>query len=312
MLEASDVDGFLTLYERYVSSGKFTPEVMSLTQSLLPTVLMRQLGSQEMSPPTIVKLWRLVRGGQLLLIDNDLRARINAEIDSALNAGGETDQGPAVHLAMLEDTIKAPKRGRMADLRAALQEAEQMHRVAVVSTFNVTTWSASDAFDYRKNLCASHQERQFLVAVSQYFPSLKAYPNVPLRNFIDADRLGPVLPQRCREYLWRAELDVLLCTPDEDPVAGIELDSSHHDTERAQERDELKNMLFMLAGMPLVRIRAGDTSLVRAEDFYDLLQSYKSSLESIRPRRLRPRRTHDGLAPAGTAAQRTSTPRRKT
>jgi Protein of unknown function (DUF2726) len=79
---------------------------------------------------------------------------------------------------------------------------------------------------------------------------------------------------------------------------GIELDSIHHDSEEAVERDELKNRLFKLAGPPLVRIRAADTKAVRADDFYNLLMSQSKTLDSLRPRRLRPRRTHEFLVPA--------------
>ena len=43
---------------------------------------------------------------------------------------------------------------------------------------------------------------------------------------------------------------MLLCIADEDPVMGIELDSLNHDSEKVVERDELKNLLFKLAGCP--------------------------------------------------------------
>jgi hypothetical protein len=176
--------------------------------------------------------------------------------------------------------------------------ATEVKRVAIVSTFNVGVWSAVDAFDFRKNVCASQQEKEFIRAVRQYFPSLQAYPNLPLRSFIDIARLEGTVPVRARSYAWSAQVDVLLCTADEDPVAGIELDSVHHDTDDATERDELKNLLFNLSGLPLIRIRAGDEKAVRAEDFYDLLMSESKTLDAIRPRRLRPRRTHDFLVPA--------------
>ncbi len=45
------------------------------------------------------------------------------------------------------------------------------------------------------------------------------------------------------------------------------------DSGEAVERDELKNLLFKLAGLPLVRIRAADTKAVRAEDFHDLMMA---------------------------------------
>lgn len=129
------------------------------------------------------------------------------------------------------------------------------------------------------------------------------YPNLPLRNFIDIDKLEGTEPLRARGCAWSAQVDVLLCTVDEDPIAGFELDSMHHDTEDARERDELKSLLFKLAGLPLVRIRADDERAFRAEDFYDLLMAESKTLDFIRPRRMRPRRTHDMLVPADAVSR---------
>ncbi|MFC5431471.1 hypothetical protein ACFPTO_22085 [Paraburkholderia denitrificans] len=49
-------------------------------------------------------------------------------------------------------------------------------------------------------------------------------------------------------YAWSAQVDALLCIADEDPVAGIELDSAHYDTDDSAERDEMKHLLFNLSG----------------------------------------------------------------
>jgi hypothetical protein len=142
----------------------------------------------------------------------------------------------------------------------------EVKRIAIASAFPFGTWSTVDAFNFRKNLCASRQEFEILRAVRQYFPALQAYPNQPLRNFIDIDKREATVPLRARTYAWSAQVDVLLCTTDEDPVMGIELDSVHHDSDEVVERDELKHLLFGLAGLPLVRIRAADTKAVHAED----------------------------------------------
>ncbi|MGY6154322.1 DUF2726 domain-containing protein [Paraburkholderia graminis] len=64
------------------------------------------------------------------------------------------------------------------------------------------------------------------------------------------DVCTPTLSVRARSYAWSPQIDVLLCTADGDPVAGIELDSVHHDTDHATERDELKNLPFNLSAPP--------------------------------------------------------------
>ena len=183
-------------------------------------------------------------------------------------------------------------------LRAPVAALYRDEAFAIAGSFSFGIWSAVDAFYFRKNLCASQQEFELLRTVGLYFPSLQAYPNQPLCNFIDVEKLGAMVPLRVRNYAGSAQVDVLLCTSEEDLVVGIELDSVHHDSEEAAERDELKNQLFKLAGLPLVRIRAAGTKAVRAEDFYDLMMAESQTLDMLRPRRLRPRRTHDFLVPA--------------
>lgn len=300
-LEARDVEGFLKAYAEYRQEHSGEPALTALTQRVFPAQLREAFKADRLSPSTIVLLWRLIRESRLLLVEDDLLVAINLRIDEALKQVDPAAKVPAPRLVTFEELQESRERPtrQAAPARVAAME---MKRVAVVSAFTIGTWSAVDAFDFRKNACASQQEREFLKAVRQYFPSLQAYPNLPLRNFIDIDKLEGTVPLRARGYAWSAQVDVLLCTVDEDPIAGFELDSVHHDSEDARERDELKNLLFKLAGLPLVRIRADDERAVRAEDFYDLLMAESKTLDVIRPRRMRPRRTHDMLVPAEAAS----------
>jgi Protein of unknown function (DUF2726) len=307
-LEARDVEGFLAIYAAYRQQHSSEPVVTALTQRVLPPLLREAFKMERLAAATIVLLWRLVRESRLLLVEDDLLVAINLRIDEATKDVDPTAKLPAARLVTFEDLQASREQGgRRTDQPAAQGSvrvaAMEVKRVAVVSAFSVGMWSAVDAFDFRKNVCASQQERQFMQAVRQYFPSLQAYPNLPLRNFIDIAKLEGTVPLRARSYAWSAQVDVLLCTVDEDPVAGFELDSVHHDVEDAAERDELKNLLFRLAGLPLMRIRADDANAVRAEDFYDLLVAESKTLDAIRPRRLRPRRTHDFLVPAESVSR---------
>ena len=304
LLEARDIDGFLTALEAYRQQHPFEPVVTALTQRVFPPLLRTAFQQESLPPTSLVRLYRMVRSGKLLLVEDDLLAAINLRIDDAIREVEPAALTPVPPLITGEDV--KPKAVRWSPPSAPGGQrlaATEMKRIAVVSAFTFGTWAAVDAFDFRRNACASQQEREFLRAVRQFFPSLQAYPNMPLKNFIDIDKLEATVPARVRQYAWLAQVDVLLCTADEDPVAGIELDSMHHDTEEAAERDELKNMLFRLAGLPLVRIRADDEKAVRAEDFYDLLMAESKTLDALRPRRMRPRRTHDFLVPAESATR---------
>jgi hypothetical protein len=192
-------------------------------------------------------------------VENDLIVGINLRINEALSLVEPHTVLPVQPLATFDD-FKSQRTHRWPSKPVPAQgtnePAVEVKRVVVASAFTFGTWAAVDAFNFRKNLCASQQEYEFLRAVRQYFPSLYAYPNQPMRNFVDVEKLEATLPVRTRNYAWSAQVDVLLCTVDEDPVIGIELDSIHHDSEEVAERDELKNLLFKLAGIPLVRIRA--------------------------------------------------------
>lgn len=306
LLEARNLVGFLVGYQDYRARHGIDPVVTELTQRVFPPLLRDGFTADRLDAPAIVLLWRLVRDSRLLLVENDLIVGINLRINEALKVVEPHTQLPVQALATFDD-LKPSAAPRRASPSSSIREAEvpvtEVKRIAIAGAFTIGTWSAVDAFNFRKNLCASQQECEFLRAVRQFFPTSRAYPNQPLRNFIDIEKLNATVPVRARSYAWSAQVDVLICTEDEDPVLGIELDSLHHDNEEVAERDDLKNLLFKLAGLPLVRIRAADTRAVRSEDFYDLLMAEAHTLDVMRPRRLRPRRTHDFLVPAEVATR---------
>jgi hypothetical protein len=294
-LEVRELAAFLQAYEQYLDAKAWEPALTALTQRVFPPLLREELKQDSLSASAIVRLYHLIRGRRLLLVENDLLTEINRRIDTAFAEAEPATSRPVPPLLTFDEVAEKSTRRTVSPppLRAT-----EVKRVAIVSAFSIETWSNVDAFDFRRNVCASQQEREFLRAVRQFFPSLRAYPNVPLRNFIDLGKLEALVPIRTHRYGWSAQVDILLCTDDEDPVAGIELDSVFHDSEEAIERDQLKNTLFKLAGLPMIRIRADDEKAVRAEDFYDLLVAEAEALDALRPRRMRPRRTHDFLVPA--------------
>lgn len=304
LLECRNIDGFLEAFESYRQQHAVEPVVTALTQRVFPPLLRQAFLEDQLQPATLVRLYRMVRSSRFVLVEDDLLVGINLRINDAMRQAEPETATPVLPLVTNEEIRAKEVRWSPPEATNGLRvPATQMKRIAIVSAFSFGMWSAVDAFDFRRNACASQQEREFLRAVRQFFPSLQAYPNMPLKNFIDIDKLEATVPARVRNYAWSAQVDVLLCTADEDPVAGIELDSVHHDTEAAAERDELKNLLFKLAGLPLVRIRADDEKAVRAEDFYDLLITESETLDALRPRRMRPRRTHDFLVPAESATR---------
>ncbi len=303
LLEEHDVGGFLAAYEALVPGNDIRAiDLTAITQRIFPTVLGEKLANGGLSGEDTVRLWRLVRSGRLLVVDNDLLEGINALLDVAWREveGPDAPLPPKLLTYREAPEASSPARHFARPAAALAKEGNEipMRRIVLASAFTLGPVHLSDVMTFRKNMCASSQEREFLQAVRQFFPSLRAYPNVPLRNFMDVDGFVLRLSDRHRQYSWATQVDVLLCTDDEDPVAGFELDSVLHDSDEARERDQLKDELFSLADIPMVRIRADDTAHVRAEDFYDLLVADSEMLDRLRPRRLRPRRNHDMLIPA--------------
>lgn len=295
-LAAGDVEGFIDA----VAQGKLaisgTLELTTLTQCILPPLLHNWLAAASPSSAHLLALWSLIRNGTLLVVENPILEAINARLEAAwCEMNGNRQPMPGKLLIFpnvnVEEQVNLIAKPVMAQI-----EPYPMHRIVLHSTYLVGIAQKTDAAGSKKNLCASGQEREFLKAIRQFFPSIRAYPNVPIKNFIDVVGMQ-VLSARQRRYARTAEVDVLLCTEDEDPIAGFELDSTIHDSEVVKERDLRKNELFALAGIPLLRIRAEDTRNVRAEDFFDLLVVHSERLDKLRPRRMRPRRNHDVLIP---------------
>jgi hypothetical protein len=313
LLEAKDLDGFLKLYEAQGLLLMSQPGAGLCTQRLLPALCSELFARDAVNTETVLLLGRLVRSGQLLIVDNDILKAINLRIEHAFPTGAPQPaessglSGSSFKLPLYPQESRAPVSQESTKAQVRTQDTMPMERIVICSSLKVGFLSMSDSFSFKKNLCASSQEREFRKAIRQYFPNLRAYPNLPLRNFIDLDALGGLTNEQMRRFCWSSQVDVLLCTEDEDPVAGIELDSVHHDDVETQDRDAMKDKLFSLAGVPLVRIRSADTLNVRAEDFYDLLLTKSDALDGLRPRQLRPRRNHETLVPVGFKARRTST-----
>lgn len=294
-LEAGEIEGFLDLFESCPANLKGSTELTWITQVLLPAVLKTWLLAS--APRPLLRLWSLIRSTELLVVDNELLAAINERLDPAWIAVCGSKNPNLQKLIIFSDSAqvrlpkKSVKNGNVAP------ESLPMRRVVIHSNFIIGDPRITEKHTAKRNVCYSRQEREFLKAVRLFLPGMMAYPNVPLRNFIDADSIAIGWSRSHHRYSLRAEVDVLICTQDEDPIAGIELDSIFHDDESAVNKDALKDEIFSLAGIPLIRIRADNTRDVRAEDFYELLRSQHDLLERFRPTKLRPRRDHDHLIP---------------
>ena len=73
-------------------------------------------------------------------------------------------------------------------------------------------------------------------------------------------------------YGKNCRIDALLVLPDEGrPVAAFELDSGYHDQPKARLRDEMKDAIFRLVGMPFFRLRIQSPHSATSDEWYAIL-----------------------------------------
>lgn len=84
LLEARDIGGFLSALEDYRQQYSFEPVVTALTQRVFPTLLRTAFQEERLPPAVLVRLYRMVRSGQLVLVEDDLLVAINLRIDDAI------------------------------------------------------------------------------------------------------------------------------------------------------------------------------------------------------------------------------------
>ena len=136
LLEARDIDGFLSALEDYRQQRSFEPVVTALTQRVFPPLLRTAFQQERLPPTSLVRLYRMVRSGKLLLVENDLLAAINLRIDDAIREVAPAALTPVPPLITGEDV--KPKAVRWSPPSAPGGQrlaATEMKRIAVVSAF---------------------------------------------------------------------------------------------------------------------------------------------------------------------------------
>lgn len=173
----------------------------------------------------------------------------------------------------------------------------QMKRVVQLNWFNTAGFEASDAFEIRRSVYRSNQERRFARALLARLPGFVPLPNYPLDQIVDLDRLKPHVSPEAWRYGRFCRLDTVLVTPvDGDPIAAFELDSQYHDDPQAQNNDRLKDALLAAAHIQLFRLRSEDPEATSVDEWYSILTD--EVLEKLNVgERLRNRDTHSILVP---------------
>jgi hypothetical protein len=109
----------------------------------------------------------------------------------------------------------------------------------------------------RKQYLLSKAEFSFYRVLSQAGDgSFVVCPKVRLGDLLYVKK-GADKPMGWINKINRNHIDFVLCNPQTmQVVAAVELDDSSHDSEKARQRDEVKNKACASAGLPLFRFRA--------------------------------------------------------
>lgn len=97
------------------------------------------------------------------------------------------------------------------------------------------------------------------------FPNDLIYPNMALQAIFEYDDMIRMLDKHDFEYYLKSMVDICIvatgtCSHTHWPVMGIEVDGPHHDNKVQRIRDERKNRIFDIGGVPLLRIRTDGNS----------------------------------------------------
>jgi len=102
--------------------------------------------------------------------------------------------------------------------------------------------------------------------------AVNTLPNYPLDQVADVSSMRHLLGEKVWDYGRQCRLDAVLVVPgDGRPVAAFELDSAYHDQSKVRVRDEMKNAIFRLLGMPFFRLRVESPGSIRSDEWYALL-----------------------------------------
>ena len=211
---------------------------------------------------------------------------------------------PSADLVALADSLMSAEEKfpegdrRRSDVSSAGEPAPiQVRRVIQILDMGFASYAASDALGLRRSVFRSEQEKTFLQALTLRFPGLHAFPNYPLDQFADFDKLRSLLDQETLHYGMRCRVDAVLVVPGEgDPVAAFELDSRLHDEPAKARRDLLRNRLFRVLQIPFFRLRAENNMSVGVDEWYALLTDEVADKIDC-GRRLRVRSSHPTLVP---------------
>jgi hypothetical protein len=266
--------------------------------------------AMEDSDPSSVDFLQALGGEGLVLLLRGEPTRVLLNAYTELLLAGSIQAPPEIvqelHERFPSPGLEAMVRAKVADearvesRQSAISPATpaiQLKRVIQIIDMGFGTYPASDADGIRRSVFRSEQERTFLQALALRFPALHAFPNYPLDQLADFEKLKNLLDDETLQFGRRCRVDAVLVVPGEgDPVAAFELDSDLHDDPAQARRDRLRNRLFRAIRIPFFRLRAEQCTSVGVDEWYALLTDEVADKIDC-GRRVRIRAKHPMLVP---------------
>jgi len=217
----------------------------------------------------------LLRAYETFLLAGTLLAPHNVILELAARLKSKTLQLLGERNRLLENRLSRAQ-GRQPSPRARNQDLVgpviEVRRFVQSTFMEFGPLSAAETAGRRRSVFRSEQERTFLQALTLRFPAFMALPNYPLDQVADVSNMRHLLGEKVWTYGRQCRLDAVLVVPgDGRPVAAFELDSAYHDDPKVQVRDEMKNAIFRLLGMPFFRLRVESPGSMRSDEWYALL-----------------------------------------
>ena len=130
-------------------------------------------------------------------------------------------------------------------------------------------------------LFKSNEEQKLYLALRQIFDTFLIYPNVAISNVINFEAISGQLNQKERDYFYKSVVDFAVFDQFRgyEPIYFLELDSVWHDLDKVEEKDKMKDKIFSIAGLKLIRIRHKTNRPIDGDTFLELVQEIRKQLQ---------------------------------
>lgn len=123
------------------------------------------------------------------------------------------------------------------------------------SAYNETNAEEPREYPYIKRQLLTNTEYEFykVLKAGCDFVGVIVCPKVRMEDFLEVTDKKNLY--KYRGYIKSRHIDFIICRRDLTMIAGIELDDSSHNMEKAQKIDEFKNKVFQTINTPLFRVK---------------------------------------------------------